>query len=429
MAIKLITKKTGLLIAKTHCMMFYMGKGNNIYGKPYGIIPTSEEDPLGLTFDETNLTIHVNPGQVYCYGRQCVVSEKTQVFDMHGILDGKCYVTLYLRIDLSDIVDQFCKFSIVYGTEAFVDFDLDMKHSNLYKRGDGVYDVPIARFVYTAEAVDGKHFSNYEKTIPILDEQARAVATTPLSIGKTPTNEMFSGERTEVRALQADMAKTTNMIGSTRIYPTIDNVWTAKRVKIINQNSSSFAKTTSKTIPIKIDFNHLQYAFLMSEYYHRTSSSVLSVCLKIHIDLFNTLGHITTSGDVFSKLKFSTKLEKGQTYYVYLVNLEITKDTTNLKTDKTSVVNLYISTRIDPYVGLITTIASFSLTDDGIRWNGEYSPRTDIRNTKGILIGRLGDLSIATAEITEGKVVNWFYGNQGKSVYVDFLYKGDVNVS
>lgn len=422
MAIRLITKKTGRLFAKAHCMMFYMGKGNNIDGKPYGIIPTSEEDPLGLTFDETNLTIYVNPGQAYCYGRQCIVSEKTQVFDMHGILDGKCYATLYLRIDLSDIVDQFCTFSIVYGTEAYVDFDLEMKHSNLYRRSNGVYDVPIARFVYTAEAIGGKHFSNYEKIIPVLDEQARAVVDSPLAIGKTPTNEMFSGEKTEVRALQADMAKATNMIGSTRIYPTIDNVWTAQRVKILNQNSSSYAKATSKTIPVKIDFDHLQYAFIMSEYYHRTSSSVLSVCLKIHVDIFDNTGGITRSGEVFSKLKFSTRIEKGQTYYVWFDRSFIMDS--NLGTDKTAVIDLSVSTQ-----RMGVTIASFSLTANGLKWNGEYSSGTLIRNGSGQIIGKLGDLLVVTADITKGKVVNWFYGNQGKSVYVDFLYKGDVNVS
>lgn len=421
MAIRLITKKTGRLFAKTHCMMFYMGKGNNIYGKPYGIIPTSEEDPLGLTFDETNLTIYVNPGQVYCYGRQCVVSEKTQVFDMHGILDGKCYATLYLRIDLSDIVDQFCTFSLVYGTEAFVDFDLEMKHSNLYKRGNGVYDVPIARFVYTAEAVDGKHFSNYMKTIPVLDEQARAVVTSPLAIGKTSTNEMFSGEKTEVRALQADMAKTTNMIGSTRIYPTIDNVWTAQRVKILNQSAANFKSTTSKTIPIKIDFNHLVKAFISSEHYHYISSTNTraDICLMMHAKSGLILKQ---EADIFFPLKFDLELEKNVMYYAGFNRKSYFSWTTQKY--KTVVIPLSISKE-----ELVNNLFMFKLTDNGIYWKGTYTENTTAEEVDGKIWATLGDISIVTATISDGTVKDWFYGNQGKSVYVDFLYKGDVNVS
>lgn len=421
MAIRLITKKTGRLFAKTHCMMFYMGKGNNIYGKPYGIIPTSEEDPLGLTFDETNLTIYINPGQAHCYGRQCVVSEKTQVFDMHGILDGKCYATLYLRIDLSDIVDQFCTFSLVYGTEAFVDFDLEMKHSNLYKRGNGVYDVPIARFVYTAEAVGGKHFSNYEKTIPILDEQARAVVTSPLAIGKTPTNEMFSGEKTEVRALQADMAKATNMIGSTRIYPAIDNVWTAQRVKILNQSAANFKSTMSKTIPIKIDFNHLVKAFISSEHYHYISSTNTraDICLKMHAKSGLILKQ---EADIFFPIKFDLELEKNVMYYAGF-NRRYYFSWTAQKY-KTVVIPLSISKE-----ELVNNLFMFKLTDNGIYWKGTYTENTTAEEVDGKIWATLGDISIVTATISDGTVKDWFYGNQGKSVYVDFLYKGDVNVS
>lgn len=421
MAIRLITKKTGRLFAKTHCMMFYMGKGNNIYGKPYGIIPTSEEDPLGLTFDETNLTIYINPGQAYCYGRQCVVSEKTQVFDMHGILDGKCYATLYLRIDLSDIVDQFCTFSLVYGTEAFVDFDLEMKHSNLYKRGNGVYDVPIARFVYTAEEVDGKHFSNYEKTIPILDEQARAVVTSPLAIGKTPTNEMFSGEKTEVRALQADIAKTTNMIGNTRIYPTIDNVWTAQRVKILNQSAANFKSTLSKTIPIKIDFNHLVRAFISSEHYHYISSTNTraDICLMMHAKSGLILKQ---EADIFFPLRFDLELEKNVMYYAGFNRGSYFSWTAQKY--KTVVIPLSISKE-----ELVNNLFMFKLTDNGIYWKGTYTENTTAEEVDGKIWATLGDISIVTATISDGTVKDWFYGNQGKSVYVDFLYKGDVNVS
>lgn len=421
MAIRLITKKTGRLFAKTHCMMFYMGKGNNIYGKPYGIIPTSEEDPLGLTFDETNLTIYVNPGQAYCYGRQCIISEKTQVFDMHGILDGKCYATLYLRIDLSDIVDQFCTFSLVYGTEAFVDFDLEMKHSNLYKRGNGVYDVPIARFVYTAEAIDGKHFSNYEKLIPVLDEQARAVVDSPLAIGKTPTNEMFSGEKTEVRALQADMAKATNMIGSTRIYPTIDNVWTAQRVKILNQSVANFKSTTSKTIPIKIDFNHLVKAFISSEHYHYISSTNTraDICLMMHAKSGLILKQ---EADIFFPLKFDLELEKNVMYYAGFNRGSYFSWTTQKY--KTVVIPLSISKE-----ELVNNLFMFKLTDNGIYWKGTYTENTTAEEVDGKIWATLGDISIVTATISDGTVKDWFYGNQGKSVYVDFLYKGDVNVS
>lgn len=410
MAIRLITKKTGRLFAKTHCMMFYMGKGNNIYGKPYGIIPTSEEDPLGLTFNETNLTIYVNPGQVYCYGRQCVVSEKTQVFDMHGILDGKCYVTLYLRIDLSDIVDQFCKFSIVYGTEAFVDFDLEMKHSNLYKRGDGIYDVPIARFVYTAEAVDGKHFSNYEKIIPILDEQARAVVTSPLAIGKTSTNDMFSGEKTEVRALQADKAKATNMIGSTRIYPTIDNVWTAKRVKILDQSDYNFNSTKAITKSIKLDSSRLQYVFLESDCLYTKTSNGVSKNYNLYMK-FET--NLTTS--ILVKLNFGIRMQLGKKYFLGL-------DGNN----NNRIVNGYpiwkITIKEDRHTSV--NLAWVMLTETGVQWQGLYNIDRREFVSGYYLIGQ----PLLISGFDEDNMV-FYEGPRGLNIYLDFLYKGDVNVS
>lgn len=425
MAIKLITKKTGLLIAKTHCMMFYMGKGNNIYGKPYGIIPTSEEDPLGVTFDETNLTIYVNPGQLYCYGRQCIVSEKTQVFDMHGILDGKCYVTLYLRIDLSDIVDQFCKFSIVYGTEAFVDFDLDMKHSNLYKRGDGVYDVPIARFVYTAEAVDGKHFSNYEKIIPVLDEQARAVVTSPLAIGKTPTNEMFSGEKTEVRALQADMAKTTNMIGSTRIYPTIDNVWTAQRVQFGSYKDTDFIEGTIKNIPVKIDKGHLQRMYIVGKSIVSSNprrDTYIRFPAKIERSWFKK-----ENIDILIKLSFD-ELMFNKEDNIETQELAIGVPLTEVFNKKTNPVFLDIGIFKQStleYYKHIAPLAKITVTNNGIAWNGLFPGTFHYYNSDSTLSITLDSPSIVGS--TEDG--NWFYGNQGNGIYVDFLYKGDVNVS
>lgn len=410
MAIRLITKKTGRLSPKTHCMMFYMGKGNNIYGKPYGIIPTSEEDPLGLTFDETNLTIYINPGQAYCYGRQCVVSEKTQVFDMHGIVDGKCYVTLYLRIDLSDIVDQFCKFSIVYGTEAFVDFDLEMKHSNLYKRGDGIYDVPIARFVYTAEAVDGKHFSNYEKIIPILDEQARAVVTSPLAIGKTSTNDMFSGEKTEVRALQADKAKATNMIGSTRIYPTIDNVWTAKRVKILDQSDYNFNSTKAITKSIKLDSSRLQYVFLESDCLYTKTSNGVSKNYNLYMK-FET--NLTTS--ILVKLNFGIRMQLGKKYFLGL-------DGNN----NNRIVNGYpiwkITIKEDRHTSV--NLAWVMLTETGVQWQGLYNIDRREFVSGYYLIGQ----PLLISGFDEDNMV-FYEGPRGLNIYLDFLYKGDVNVS
>lgn len=410
MAIRLITKKTGRLSPKTHCMMFYMGKGNNIEGKPYGIIPTSEEDSLGLTFDETNLTIYVNPGQVYCYGRQCVVSEKTQVFDMHGIVDGKCYVTLYLRIDLSDIVDQFCTFSIVYGTEAYVDFDLEMKHSNLYRRTNGVYDVPIAKFVYTAEAVDGKHFSNYEKTIPVLDEQARAAVVSPLAIGKTSTNDMFSGEKTEVRALQADNAKTTNMIGSTRIYPTIDNVWTAKRVKILDQSDYNFNSTKAITKSIKLDSSRLQYVFLESDCLYTKTSNGVSKNYNLYMK-FET--NLTTS--ILVKLNFGIRMQLGKKYFLGL-------DGNN----NNRIVNGYpiwkITIKEDRHTSV--NLAWVMLTETGVQWQGLYNIDRREFVSGYYLIGQ----PLLISGFDEDNMV-FYEGPRGLNIYLDFLYKGDVNVS
>lgn len=425
MAIRLVTKTGGRLSARVHSAFFHLAKGNSLKEKPYGIVPTKDyEDPFGLVFDNTELKVRIKPGQFSCYGRQCIVTEETEVVRMGDVYltSDKLYMTVYARIDLNDQVFQNVELRYAYNTEAHVDFPKHQMAQNLYRKTNGLYDIPLARFVFHQNPTtsDG-YFTDYEKVIETFDDESRAVTKQTERIGSKSETRLFENDTFILKADHANHSKGASLISDTEISRYLDDVWTAKRVKILNQNSSSYEKTTSKTIPIKIDFDHLQYAFIMSEYYHRTSSSVLSVCLKIHVDIFDNTGGITRSGEVFSKLKFSTRIEKGQTYYVWFDRSFIMDS--NLRTDKTAVIDLSVSTQ-----RMGVTIASFSLTANGLKWNGEYSSGTFIRNGSGQIIGKLGDLLVVTAEITKGKVVNWFYGNQGKSVYVDFIYKGGVTL-
>ena len=72
-------------------------------------------------------------------------------------------------------------------------------------------------------------------------------------------------------------------------------------------------------------------------------------------------------------------------------------------------------------------LALVQATSTGIYWKGLFEKKHVIEEGSTYYCV-LSAPEIATAEIAEGKVVNWFYGNQGKSVYVDFIYKGGVTL-
>lgn len=407
MAIRLITKKTGRVFARVHCIMFYMGKGDNISGKPYGIIPTTDDDPLGLTFDNTNRTISIKPGQLYCYGRQCIVTETTQVLDMTDwALSAKCLGTIYLRIDLVDTVDQDCRVGMVSGTVAYVDFDENMNHSNLYKRSNGTYDVPIARFVYDPDGPDDIYFSKYEKVIPELDEQARAYAKKVNNIGVTGANALLDGAEVIKKAEHADQATEVTYFNDTQIRSDLSGLWTARRTKILDHSNFNFNASTSMNVAEKVDTAHLQYAHIFSESRYTRNSIDYDFYMKF-------TSTETDDNTTYAKLSFSSVVELGKKYYLIL----------DYKKDRR--LNGY---RIWDYVVSESegnryqiTLAWFRISATKIEWQGLYdTSKTYVNNIKGQPL-------LMTGFDTSNK---FFYDiTRGLSIYVDFLYKGDVNVS
>ncbi len=420
MAIRLITKKTGKVLSRVHCIMFYIAKGDNINGKPYGIIPTGETDPLGLTLDNdsTKLTVSINPGQLYCYGRQCIITEKTQILDMHDWpYSSKCFGTVYLRIDLTDTVDQYCYFGLASGKESYVDFNESQNHSNLYKRSSGIYDVPIARFIFDPSGPDGVYFSKYEKVIPTLDEQARAGTRQVQKIGTTSVSKIFDNGTGIITAENADKATDATYFNDTEIKSDLTNVWTGQRVKILTHSADNFKSTMSKTIPVKIDFDHLIKAFIISEHY--TYSDIRrDVCLRFATQVrLPTGGVITASADVLAKIKFNidADFKQQKKYYIYL------NPTSKLSFNQKGSVfwELGFSEKEQDI-----NLAIVQVVSTGIYWKGLFGEKYIIEE------GSTYYCILSTPEIvTADSSGNWFYGNQYKSVYVDFLYKGDVNVA
>lgn len=418
MATRLITKTTGKILATTHCRMFYMAKGNNIDGKPYGIIPTTDDDPLGLVFDEEKLTVSVKPGQAYCYGRQCVVSEKTQVFDMHEYKETeKGFCVVYLRIDLSDIVDQDCRFLFTYGSNTYPDMSL-MFHSNLLKRGNGIYDVPIGRFVFSPGLENGIHFSKYEKTIPVLDQQSRATTDQTDKIGLTKAEKMLKGSKFVIRASKAENAQSATHFGDTEVLPTLDGVWTGKRIQFGKYNAENFLHSTTIKYPLKIDKTHLQRAYISGKSFV-TSSPRRDTYVLFPAKHWPNGKNI----NIFAKLSFNRLIFKKDVLDKtdFLLGI-IMRDVYLSEGDAVFFDVTLIETSSIPSNFL--ELAAIRITNEGITWIGTFN-RNDLNNFKYQVGLEIGQPSIV-GSTKDGK---WFYGNQGNGIYADFLYKGDVNVS
>lgn len=127
---------------------------------PYFIVPSSYENPLSLVFGDDG-SVKVTPGIVSCYGRFAKVSEETTVIDditleYAGPFPKVC-VYIYLRFDLDDMFNGGCRFVTEYTKTA------DRKKTmfpdggykdNLTRLGYGIYDVPIASFIYDSRATE-----------------------------------------------------------------------------------------------------------------------------------------------------------------------------------------------------------------------------------------------------------------------------------
>lgn len=424
MAIRLVTKTGGRLSARVHSAFFHLAKGNSLKEKPYGIVPTKDyEDPFGLVFDNTELKVRINPGQFSCYGRQCIITEETEVLRMGDVYltSDKLYMTVYARIDLNDQVFQNVELRYAYNTEAHVDFPKHQMAQNLYRKTNGLYDVPLARFVFHQNPTtpDG-YFTDYEKVIETFDDESRAVTKQTERIGSKSEARLLDNGAFILKADHANHSKGASLIGNTEISGYLDDVWTAKRASLFLHSATNFNKENKNNISLPIDKNHLQYAFLTSEHHHyaETTGKHLQVCLRFRVD------HPTAAkvAYLFIPLRFNIKMEMNVPYWCFIDESQLFL--WNSQKTREEVANLTISKSL---TNSAFTFFAVTLTDDGIKWNGYFSRGESVYESPGVW-GFAESIEIVTAEITKGKVSNWFYGNQGKSVYVDFIYKGGVTL-
>lgn len=421
MAIRLVTKTGGRLSARVHSAFFHLAKGNSIKEKPYGIVPTKDyDDPFGLVFDNTELKVRIKPGQFSCYGRQCIITEETEAVRMGDVYltSDKLYMTVYARIDLNDQVFQKVELRYAYNTEAHVDFPKRQMAQNLYRKTNGLYDVPLARFVFHQNPTtpDG-YFTDYEKVIETFDDESRAATKQTERIGSKSKARLLDNGAFVLKADHAEHSKGASLIGNTEISEGLENVWTAKRAPLFLHSAVNFTKGNEINIPLTIDKNHLSGAYLMSDYCKITDAR-REVCLRFATRVrVPTGGVMPPSSDVLVKLKMNCYVALDYDYYVTV----FPKSQIGFNKDGSVFWDLSISSK-EPFKTLIC-LAKFRLSESGFHWEGMFDDSFTIQSG-GEYYCVLSAPEIVTAD-SSGK---WFYGNQGKSVYVDFIYKGGVTL-
>lgn len=420
MAIRLITKTGGRLSARVHSAFFHLAKGNSLKEKPYGIVPTKDyDDPFGLVFDNTELKVRIRPGQFSCYGRQCIITEETEAVRMGDVYltSDKLYMTVYARIDLNDQVYQHVDIRYAYNTEAHVNFPQRQMAQNLYRKTNGLYDVPLARFVFHQNpTTPNGYFTDYEKVIETFDDESRASTTQTERIGSKSASRLIENKVFTLKADHANHSKGAKLIGDTEI-STLDNVWTAKRVPLFLHSAVNFTKGNEINIPLTIDKSHLNRAYLMSDYCKITDAR-RDVCLRFATRVrVPTGGVMPPSSDVLVKLKMDHYIVLDYDYYVTV----FPKSQIDFNKDGSVFWDLSISSK-EPFKTLIC-LAKFRLSESGFHWEGMFDDSFTIQSGNTYYCV-LSAPEIVTAD-SSGK---WFYGNQGKSVYVDFIYKGGVTL-
>lgn len=421
MAIRLVTKTGGRLSARVHSAFFHLAKGNSLKEKPYGIVPTKDyDDPFGLVFDNTELKVRIKPGQFSCYGRQCIVTEETEAVRMGDVYltSDKLYMTVYARIDLNDQVFQKVDIRYAYNTEAHVDFPKQQIAQNLYRKTNGLYDVPLARFVFNQNPTtpDG-YFTDYEKVIETFDDESRAATKQTERIGSKSEARLIDNGAFIPKADHANYSKGASLIGDTEISGDLENVWTAKRAPLFLHSAVNFTKGNEINIPLAIDKNHLSRAYLMSDYCKITDER-REVCLRFATRVrVPTGGVMPPSSDVLVKLKMNYYVALDYDYYVTV----FPKSQIGFNKDGSVFWDLSISSK-EPFKTLIC-LAKFRLSESGFHWEGMFDDSFTIQSG-----GEYYCVLSAPEIVTSDSSGKWFYGNQGKSVYVDFIYKGGVTL-
>ena len=170
MSIEFLTKKGRPIKATDDSRRYFQGTGNQLFGNtnslplecPYFIIDSPEyKYPLRLSFGNEAGNITIAPGLFSVYGHCIEISEETSVIDdiSKVYLDfySKCYVYVFIRVDLDDVGDERAKpiYSFV-KTKGDIDapYPEQENEDDLHNAGTGIYDVPVASFLYDPQAAD-----------------------------------------------------------------------------------------------------------------------------------------------------------------------------------------------------------------------------------------------------------------------------------
>lgn len=300
--VNFINRKGTKVLAYSDTVIFYNGKGNGKIESqdkidpssekaPFGLIKTGNNQPFQVEFDSSNSAIYLNPGMLSVYGRQVQIKERIKV---HGFrqdsLASKNYCTLYIEINLSDILNQTVRVVLTSSANGY-EYDYGVNGSNrdnLYKYNNGIYRVPIAQFKFIP--MDSNPFSDLKYLIQDFDMSARE-STRNLREDATITGRKIIGDlaKKELHPYEDDLrflvkadnqealnsyenekvhnryspgyswAKESRSFGGVRIGSDLSNLITISRVKICDITNNFGRKAFSGTsINTKIDWNHLK---------------------------------------------------------------------------------------------------------------------------------------------------------------------------
>ena len=163
---KRITKTGTNITANEDARRYYMANGN-VHdlqnGKHEGaffVAPGTYKNPFEIVFGD-DFSISVNAGARMCYGRLIDVNETERVIDDITLdyidSSAKAYVYIYLRVDLDSLGEEnahfFHKYVKTLGNKQakYPEIECD---DNLFELGFGIYDIPIASFLYNPKATD-----------------------------------------------------------------------------------------------------------------------------------------------------------------------------------------------------------------------------------------------------------------------------------
>ena len=153
--IRLLTKNETQIRAYHDTVIYYSKMGNDNSDNPFSILKSEYENPLAITTDNSTLKIYVNPGMLICYGRQIEITEKIEVYDFlkSETTQGKKYVTIYLEINLEDVVNETVAFRVHVNTLAYENIK-NVYRDNLYRASHGIYLIPIGHLTFTPSSAN-----------------------------------------------------------------------------------------------------------------------------------------------------------------------------------------------------------------------------------------------------------------------------------